>query len=334
MMQDTCAGIGNEHSLRQLDTCTIDPAVAKKERFDKREASQIAIPSDIVISCHTNIPENASHSRTMATMTETFTMSEDEMTSSLAFIDSFEVHDGLYATKQKHKDDDEEKEVTQLQTEFSVSNEEAVAQPTRKQRWPTDVYKSQKYNTSSQLPVAPPSLLASSSMDSWDESNGKHRQVSLLDTMVDEEEDDDDEGHDGDDERTTRTIEKMKQMTKRFHKSHASQQQSPVMNGPKFAQGPLSHLRNDNPSSFFARRTLLQSSYTMSNSSASLVTTTSQSGSGSNSSYHVSQEAYLKSVEKVEKDRMNNEKSITETKGLFQALKDFLVSCAPEGDSN
>jgi hypothetical protein len=329
MMKDTCAGVGNEYSFRQLDT--IGPAVAKKERLsDKRNASQIAIPSDIVLKCQTSIPENATNSRTMATMTETFTISgsEDEMTSSFAFVDSFEVHEGLYFT---NKDDDREQEVTQLQTEFSTSNKEVVVQPTRKQGWPSRVYKGQKSNTSSQLPVAPPALYSSSSTDSWDESNSKYRQVSLLDTMVDEEEEEDDEGHEGDDElteRTIKTIEMMKQMTKRFHKSHDSQQ-SPVISGPKFAQGPLSHLRNETPKSFFASHSLLQS---MSNSSASLVTTTT-SQSGSSSSYHDSHEAYLKSVEKVEKNRMKNEKSITETKGLFESLKDLLfVSCAPEND--
>lgn len=335
-------GIGNEHSLRQLK---IIEAASKKNGHldDPRDAAIASIPSDIVIKNHT-IPENSSsHSRTLPTMTETFTSGtwEDDttlMSSSLAYIDSFEVHEGLNAIRGTNK---AQQVAQQLQTEFSASHEELASQPaTRKiKRWPTDFYRGttgarEKYNSSAQRPVAPPSLFLSS--DSWDDdevNNGKHREVSLLDMMVDSRDDDEeDEGHDGDDERTTSKMEKMKQMTMSFQQSHDDTlSSSPVVDPqslPKFAQGPLSHLRNNdaNPRPSFAVMTrTLQPNYTSGSSFATM----------SPHNHHVSpEEAYLKSVEKAEKDKKMNEKSIMEKKGLFQSFKDLIISCAPNSESD
>ena len=251
-----------------------------------------------------HLPSDSS-ARPSKSWSATFTSSSEDNTT---FVGSFELH-GL-----------------DVQENFRIGNEEPVlpasstARP--RNRWPTDFYRRHTQNPPVRQPVAPSLLLSSSSNDSWDEQNGDPRQVSLLDMM--ESRDEEDEGHYGDDERDAPEMDEMLRMTMQFQKSHDSH--SPVNHSfqgslPKFAQRPLSHLRSGRKAAIEDMNRPLYTGYTSSSSYAS-----------PRNSDHANQQAYLHSVEKVEKER-KNEKSITEKKGVFQSLRD-LIYCVPGSGGN
>lgn len=319
---------------RQLDT--IDAPA--KERWERRASKQIAVPSDILIKktdSGTSIPENPSHSRTLATLTETFTTTSEDQedttlnTSSMAYIDSFEVHEGLNLNnleRNETQEEDKSHKELKLKTKFSVDNE-GTSRP--RGRWPTDFYRRAKYNPPvAQRPLAAPSLFSSASGDSWEEQTGNLREVSLLDMVDSRDDEEEDGGHDGDDERDSpvAAMDKMRRMTMQFQQSH-DDSLSPANhrfdgNLPKFAGGPLSRLHgnsnDDSKASFVDMGQTMHTSY--SSSSRSFGTTPRNNGRMSRT--------YRKSVERVENEKSKNEESIIEKKGLIESLKN-LIYCRP-----
>jgi len=309
--------VDSDRPPRQL--ATID-----KERWGRHAARQINIPSDIVINKGgSGIHENSSNSRTLATLTETFTASSDQEdntlnTSSLAYIDSFEVHEGLGLQRKEVKE--EEKLI--LETKFSVSDEEPSSpkEPSRPRgRWPTDFYRGGRSSSPVQRPLAPqPLFVSSGSGSSWDELNGPHRGVSLLD-MVDSRDDEEEDGNEGDDERDPPPgLTDMKRMTLRIQQSHDLQSPTSFQESlPKFAQGPLSHLRDDSKASFMDANRAFHESYSSSGSF--------ESPRNDSANRRANRAEYLKKKKK-------KEESIIEKKGLYESFKSMIYCAASSGE--
>lgn len=330
--------------IESLPLAPFETPENEKERFGggKNNASKdgIAIPSDIVVKASSGIPQNcSSHSRTLATMTETFTASEDFddstlMSSSLAFIDSFEVHNQNLLDFDAHTQTEEEEEGVEheigsvLKAKFDVGDQnDNVDDPEQAQsdsrRTNANSYVRARYNPppARQLPFVPSSLYTSGSSDSWGNQYVNNRDVSLFDAIDSRDEEEEDRGHDGDDERTV-GLDDMKRMTQKYQQSvdsilpvkHDDAFEGPI---PKFSQGPLSHLRDDNTASL---RDIFQPNFSTS-SSTSLATTPSN---GRTTWEHF--KAVELSEEKKRKER--EEKSIMETKGMLDSLKE-LIYCIP-----
>ena len=235
------------------------------------------------------------------------------------------MHDGLGIQKNQVKKSD-----SALDTKFSVSDKEAScgseASSRRRDRWPNDTYRRAKPIPRVQralVPPPPPPLLSSASGDSWDEQNGPHLEISLLDLVDSRDDEEDEDGHEGDDERDVTPVaamDDMRRMTMQFQQSHDSQSLDHCQESlPKFAQGPLSHFRDDSKPSFRNMTRAFQETYSSSSSFA-----TPRNGSN-----RLSRAKYLQLVEATEDKKKNNlEKSIMEKKGFYESFKD-LIYCIP-----
>jgi hypothetical protein len=301
---------------------TMDDLVfMSKPRLGKHaSSSNIVLPSHLQFKSQaesqSSLQMNASQSyekgdTTLATLTESFsTMSEDNPLEALSLSQdvSFEVYEALPRRVETRRG----------KPALSLPSSDLAEPQQMRGRWPIISYKPKKHSPPVQGPLTPvESLITTTSSDSWDELNGTPREVSLLDFAEsrDDEEEEYKSGHDGDGERDGRVeIYQMQRMSGEFHQSNDSSPGGSSFRGslPKFAQGPLSHLRDGPKHSPDMPRTFK---------------TSSNSNFISPRSY-VSQEDFLHSAKRAEKENSFDKISVKERKGLFQSMWNKIF-CVP-----
>lgn len=296
------------------------------------------IPNDIVLKNDiatknisvggTGIPQNASHARTLATMTETFSSSvatstdqeEDStlMSSSLTYLDSFEVHQGMSLKQKSESTEEGDKREQSLsptaRLKFGKNDYIATLYAEKDQNEIQKRYSSQPI--ARQRASVPISLLMDSSGESWNEQSGNHREVSLFDT-IDSRDDDEEEdrGHEGDDERDSPVKKKRTPVKTGEHSPDDA-----FEGGPKFAGMTMTHPVETEAMSFQSN---ISSSASYTTTSATIMTPLDSA-----------EQEFFKSIESAEMEKKKKahrqDKSIIEQKGMFDTLKD-LIYCVPGG---